>query len=353
MTTAIGYVGLDHHHCVPYLESIEQLDAEVIAYANPYAGTPASTGTERLTNTPSYDDSGALLDDIEVDLLWVTAANRDTPAIIRDAVERGVDVFTEKPAGRAAAELESVATTVANSDVTVGLSYTWRGHPVSRHLRELAADGFYGDIRGFDLRFVASALSHRDTDHYLFDAAASRGGIVQWLGVHWIDLLPWILDEPIKSVNATTRHTNRMVDIEDGATIQIETASGAIGTHTCGYYLRDGRYDTAFNVYGDEGHSCWDPMGATFGFDEETTLELDSSSDAWRATPHRQVTHEYTPCPGYGGSWGLSFFEQFLAAREGSATNPADLNDALQVLRVLDAIYASAESGEWVQVAQQ
>ncbi|WP_435361700.1 Gfo/Idh/MocA family protein [Haloarchaeobius sp. DFWS5] len=353
MTARIGYVGLDHHHRAPYLESIAQLDCDVVACADPYGATPEALGIDTLADVPYYEATSELLDDTDIDLLWVTAANRETPALVRAAVERGVDVFTEKPAARTAADLEPLADRIRASDATVGLSYTWRGHPISKQLKELAAEGFYGDVRGFDMRFVASALDHRDTDHYLFDADASRGGIVQWLGVHWIDLLQWILDEPVVRVNAMTTHGTGSVDVEDGATIQLETESGAIGTHTCSYFLREGRYDTTLNVYGSDGRSRWDPMGSTFGFDEETTVELDSSADDWTATPHRQVTHEYTPVPGYGGGWGLSFFEQFLAARDGDAPNPADIADAIRVLRVLDAVYESAATDSWVRVSGQ
>ncbi|WP_137287641.1 Gfo/Idh/MocA family protein [Halorussus salinisoli] len=350
MTVRIGYVGLDHHHRNPYLESIDQLDdAEVVAAVDPDGNIPADVGAESLSETQWYSSIDEACTSEQLDLVWLTLSNRDTPAAIEKAVDRGVDVFSEKPAARTAAELEPVADRIrSRDDVTVGFSYTWRGHPISQELRERAADGFFGDVRVFDLRFVASKLEARATGHYLFDREKSRGGIVQWLGVHWIDLLPWILDDPVVRVHASLSYDTDAVDVEDGAVVQFELRSGAVGTLTAGYFLRDGRYDTKLRVYGDEGRCSWDPMGTTFGFDGETTLELDA--DCWESTPHRTVTHEYDSTPGYGGSWGLSFFKQFLAARRGDAAVPADVDDALRVLRVLDAVYESASSGEWVEV---
>ncbi|KZN23293.1 hypothetical protein A4G99_14745 [Haladaptatus sp. R4] len=91
-------------------------------------------------------------------------------------------------------------------------------------------------------------------------------------------------------------------------------------------------------------------MGETFGFEGETTLELGSSGGDWVSTPHRRVTHEYQAAPGYGGRWGIEFFERMLRARNGAATMPADLDDALEVLRVLDAVYESARTGTWESV---
>ena len=347
--TTIGYIGLDHHHRELYLDSIEQLDATVTATADSRV-TPDSLGTERLDDIPFYDDPLELLDDGDVDLIWMTLSNRETPPLIEAAIERDIDVFTEKPAARTATDIESVVAQASISDATVGVSFAWRMHPISRQLRELAESNFFGDVRSFDLRYIASHHSTRDTNHYLFDAAESRGGIVQWLGIHWIDLLPWLLDDPITRVNASMTAETADVDVEDVAVLQFETESGAIGTQTCGYLLREGRYDTQLDVYGDAGRSKWDPMGDSFGFDGETTLELDSSADEWTSTPHRQFTHEYESTPGYGGQWGLDFFEQFLAACRGDTTVPAGLDDLLTVLYVLDAAYESAATDGWVDV---
>lgn len=348
MTTTIGYVGLDHHHCEPYLRTLERLPVDVTCACEP--GQEFDVESVGLDpDLPLYRSTEDLLENEDVDVVWVTRSNEHTPAIITTAVEHGVDVYTEKPAARTAADLDPVIDTVDQSDATVCLSYTWRGHPIASELRERAIDGFFGSVRSLDARFIASSLSCRDTSHYLFDAAASRGGILQWLGIHWIDLLPWMLDDPIVRVSATTERGAADVDIEDGAIVMLETASGAIGTLQTGYYLREGRYDTRVGIYGTAGTAEWDPIGRTFGFDGETTLDLEQVRGAW-STPRRQIVHEYDSADGYGGQWGMNYMKQFLDARTGEASVPADIRDAQTVLRVLDAAYESAETGSWVDV---
>jgi len=346
--TRVGYVGLDHHHCEPYLRSLEQLPVEVTcACESDRSFDPESVGL--AADVPVYASTEELLEREAVDVLWVTLSNADTPGVLETAVDHGVDVFAEKPAARTAADLDPVVDAVAESDVTVGVSYPWRGHPIAAELRERAESGFFGSVRAFDARYVASSLSYRDTDHYLFDASASRGGILQWLGVHWVDLVPWMLDDPIVRVNAKTETGTGEVDVEDGAVLLLETASGAIGTLHAGYYLREDRYATRVDVFGTEGTAEWDPVGRTFGFDGETTLDLEQVHGGW-STPRRQVVHEYSAVDGYGGEWGLDYMEQFLDARRGRAPVPADLRDAQNVLRVLDAVYESAETDAWVDV---
>lgn len=344
----VGYVGLDHHHRVPYLATIDQLDAEVVATADPHGTRPADVGATDLEDRPWYDDVESLLENESVELLWLTLSNERSPDALEAALEADVDVMCEKPGARTADDLTAVAERARSSSATVGFAYTWRGHPIARELRARAEEDFFGTVRSFNLKFIASKLEARPTEHYLYDADTSRGGIVQWLGVHWIDLLAWLLEDPIVRVNASIEHGYEGVDVEDGATLQLELASGAVGTLTTGYYLHEGRYDTAIDIYGDDGQSSWDPMGSTFGFEGKTSIKL--SSDDWKSTPHREIVHEYQPTPGYGGRWGLEFFETFLTACRGAGQVPAGLEDALTVLSVLDAVYESAETQSWIAV---
>lgn len=344
----VAYLGLDHHHCGPYLETLQQLPVSVACAFEPDASIdPADV--EALPDVPLYRALDDLLAAERPDVAWVTLPNRDTPGVLKRVLGAGLDAYVEKPVGRTADDVEPLVMLAEETGATVATSYPWRRHPIAVDLQRWAADGYYGDVKSISLRFFASAMRHRDPDHYLYDAAASRGGIVQWLGVHWIDLVPWILDDPIVAVNARLSGDEK-VDVETDAVVDFETASGAVGSLDCGYALGPDRYDTRVDIRGSSARSAWDPMGRTFGFDGETTLELKRDDRAWAAAPRRTVTYSYEPAPGYGGSWGRAFMESFFAARRGDGAIPADLSDAVAVLRVLDAIYRAAESGSWVSV---
>lgn len=346
----VGYVGLDHHHAEPYLRTLESLPVSVECACEPNPDFDV-TSVSALGDVTVYEDFERMLTNEQFDAVFMTLPNRDTPDAIRLALSAGVHAFTEKPAARTASELDPVVESASDAESTVCVSYPWQHHPISRKLASLIDDGFFGDVRAFDARFVASQLEFRDTSHFIFDADASRGGILQWLGIHWLQLLSHLLDERIVRVNATTADAEAAdVDVEAGATLQLETSGGALGTLQCGYYLADDLYDTRIDIYGSEGRSSWNPMGRRFGFEGETTLELDDASGEWESTPHRTITHDYDPEPGYGGAWGKRFVREFFEACESGGTPPVTLSDALTVLRILDAAYESADRGEWVAV---
>lgn len=347
----IGYVGLDHHHATPYLRTLETLPGTVCCACEPNDDFDA-VGVKGLSDVPVYRDPAAMLEEVALDAVFVTLPNRETPGVIERALRADVDVFTEKPAGRTAADLEPLRELEGRSAGTVCISYPWTAHPVALDLADRVSSGFFGDLRGFEARFVASQLAYRDPDHYLYDVDASRGGILQWLGIHWIQLLSSLLPSPIARVNCRMVAGTDGVAVEDGATVQLETEDGTIGTVHCGYYLREGVYDTSVALYGTGGHARWDPMGRTFGFDDETTLELDSTSEEWASAPRRTVTYDYEFAPGYGGSWGRRFVKGFFEACETGVTPPVALENAIAVLEVVDAAYASAETGEWTTVGE-
>lgn len=344
----VAYLGLDHHHCGPYLASLAVLPVTVTCAFDPNE-TIDIPDIEGVSIHHRYGDLDRLFAEQSPDIVWITASNLDTPRLVGRAVGTGADAFVEKPMACTAAGLEPVVRHVREAGALVVPSYPWRAHPIAQALRRRAAAGFFGDLESVSARFFAAGIRHRDAGHYLYDAASSRGGIVQWLGVHWLDLVPWMLDEEIVAVAARMRQGST-VDVDTHAVVAFELTDGTTGTLECGYTLDAGRYETGIDIRGRAGRASWDPMGETFGFDGTTAVTLTSEADAWASAPRRRRVYEYAAGPGYGGRWGLRFMEQFLDALTGSVGPPATIEDARAVLTVLDAVYESADTGRWTSV---
>lgn len=362
-TTTVAYVGLDHLHRDPYFALIDALPVELVASCEPNEAFDVASlrpDPERpdevavgdldmgqmVADVPLYRDPEAMFSEVDADVAWVALSNRDTPGVVEAAVDAGLDVFSEKPMARTAADLEPVAKRADERGVSVGVNYFYRTHPTAIDLRDLLGDGVLGDLLAVEARYMGSTLGMRDTSHFIYDAAASRGGALQWLGVHWIDLLLWILDDPIDRVCAQVSRRTPGVDIEDAATLQFETHSGATGTYQTGYSLRETTKDSSFRVYGTDGHAA-----STLGRGPDPVeLDLYSTATDWSGAPTRRIAYDYAydRFPAWGDAT-LRFFEQVVEAFDAGERPPADVEDALQVLRVLDAAYASAETGGWVE----
>lgn len=340
----VGFVGLDYGHQSAFARTLEQFpDVSITCACEP--DPEVEIGSEMFGRVPFYRDPDELFDTEDIDVAWVSVPNRDAPAVVGSAVDQGIDVFSEKTMGRTADELAPVADTVRRNEATVGIAYPWRKHPVSTDLRGRMAEGFFGAVRAVHAHWTTSTLDARlQGSTKAYDRELSRGGILQWLGCHQIDLIQWLLDESIVRVNATMTRHHPDVAVEDGATVEFETASGTIGSLNAGYYLREGN-DLGIKIYGSEGNCEWDMVG--IGADK-TTVIFDSRRREWESAPRRSHTYHTPDVPGYGGQVGVDFVEQFLAARNGEKPTPAGIDDAIRVLRVLDACYESAEGDEWV-----
>ncbi|WP_114579019.1 Gfo/Idh/MocA family protein [Saliphagus sp. LR7] len=346
MSTTVGFIGLANPHAMMYLESLQELPTEVTCACELNESVNAED-FPGLDGAPIYDDIEELFTSEAVDAVWMSLPNQDTPPAIELAAEYGVDVYAEKTLARTAAELEPAIDAAETAGITVVAGYQNRANAVTREMRSRVIEGFFGDLRAVEARMITSQLGRfRDASQYSYRVDSSRGGILQWLGCHTIDMLRFMLDEPAARVNAQVEYGADGVEVEDGATVQFELAeSGALGTLQAGYYDRE--YDTYIGIHGSEGRAAW--SGSDTPADRDV-LELDSYTK-WPVAPRRTIDYDYDDSMGYGGTIGLDYMANFLNTVEGRDSDPslnATIHDSLAVLRFLDAVYESAETDEWV-----
>jgi len=366
MSTKIGYVGVDHHHRDPYFTVASGLGLDVTAVCEPgrqvdldsltamddrpdEITTEGGDVADLVADAEVYEDPHRLAAEADIDVVWITYRSDETPAIIETAVENGVHAVSEKPIARTAADLEGVARKANEAGITVSPTLYYRTNPVAMDIRDRVTDGFFGDIWTVQGRFNASQLSFRNTDHYIYHEAVSRGGALQWIGPHWLDAMPWMLDDPIARVNASF-HEAAEADVDAGAVLQFETESGTLGTYHTGYYLSDRGKDTHFGLYGTDAQAQTPLHHDSLQHEPTIPLELTSEDPDWSAAPKRTVQYEctYDRFPAWG-DFVYDYFEAFFNGYE-TGDVPAGVDDAVQLLRVLDAAYDSAERDEWVAV---
>lgn len=366
MGTEVGYIGVNHHHRDPYFAIASGLGIDITAVCEPgrridldtltamderpdEITTEGQNAADLVAGASVYEDPYRLIANGDVDVVWITYRNDETPAIVEHAVDHGVHVISEKPIGRTAADLESAAKRANDTGVTVSPTTFYRKNPIAMALRKRVRDDFFGDIRTVQGRFNASQLTYRNTDHYIYDREISRGGALQWIGPHWIDMMPWILDDPITRVNAQF-HDAAEVDVERGAILQFETESGTIGTYHTGYYLDERGKDTHLGIYGSDAQAQTPVHHDSLQHEPTVPLELTTDHPDWSGAPRRTIDYEFT----YDRfpAWGDYVQDYFAAYFEGYETGdvPATVDDVVQLLRVLDAAYESGQQDEWVAV---
>jgi 1,5-anhydro-D-fructose reductase (1,5-anhydro-D-mannitol-forming) len=154
------------------------------------------------------------------------------------------------------------------------------------------------------------------------------------MGVHIIDLLQFLLGDPIQEVAAMTNGQTASQPLDDIAAIALRFKSGVIGTACCGRRVPDSENDAM--IYGTDGRiALRDTIRETFG----GKLEIASS------TVNLVEPYEKNPLTLYKRQ-----VEAFNRAVEKDEDFDASAVDGLRIVQITSAIIEAASTGRSVKI---
>ena len=349
-------LGLDNPHSVAHLKTLQQLsEVESVLIWSEREELNASldeAGPEKIESVDTNLTS--VLTDDDVHFVITSLRNDQSPDVCIQALEAGKHVIAEKPIGPTVSEVERVVLAAEALGPKLGVFYGRRYHPLVCQVKEIVERGILGTLISAELRMLTTQVRFRDPDYWLFKKKHSGGGMLSWLGCHYVDMIRHVSGEEIVSVSAEVATRNgEDIDVEDVAVLSFRLASGAIGVLHVGYvmalsgsgYHNIGGYDTYVGLNGQRGRLHWSSDGTP------TRLQVESDHPDWSGAPKRQFDYTLSSSPAYGGVQGETFVQDFLRATWGEGEVPASGRDALQVARVVEATYTSSESGQRVQIS--
>jgi len=351
-------LGVRNPHSIGHLrtlESLEEIDGVVLWDQDAAALSAFMQAAQSTKVQGAFTDLDALLS--RQDIQFVIAALRpDTCAeICLRVLDAGKHMLVEKPLGRTVSDAEQVVLAAERAGLQLGVFYTNRYNPITRRARVLVRDGVIGSLTSVEMRWITTQVKCRDPRHWLFHHAYSGGGILTWLGCHYIDLMRFVTGDEVTSVMAeVATRSGEDIDVEDIAVVSVQFRSGAVGSLHGGYvlalsgggfYNRAGN-DTYVGVNGQAGRLYWSPTATPL------SLHVESARPAWRSAPMWDLTLPSLPeSAAYGGTSGEHFVRDFIRATRGESRVAASGRDALQVARIVSAAYESSRTGRRVDVA--
>ncbi len=351
----VAIVGLDHYHTTGWAESLDlfrdRLDVVALCDADASvfeAGAPnfydpnlAASFPERYRKLPFYDELGTLLDEQAVDVALVTLPNAKTPGAICELAQHGVHVLVDKPGAVSAGAARKAVECCAANGVQMAAGLLRRYGRGWQQAKAMIASGRSGRLLSTEAVFNTSSPFVRDRHNHIFSREMQGGGILIWLGVHDVDQLLWLTEERIVEVQAMSAQVNGAgIDVEDAISVSLRYESGALGTIHYAYVLPRTLSEGYLAVRGSEGSVAVSSTG---------TLSWTGAGTA--ADPVREETLQYTnyTVPGYG-SMAPSVIQDWLDAIEEKRPPRANGTHLVDALRVIDAAYESAQSGNIVKV---
>lgn len=268
-------------------------------------------------------------------------------SLAETAIAAGAHVVIEKPLDVSlprARRIAELADRAAERRLTVSVISQHRFDPASIVVAEAAHGGAFGRITSA----VASVPWWRTQEYY--DSGTWRGtweldggGAVMNQGVHTVDLLVWLLGEPVEVSAHTALLAHERVEVEDVAVATVRFASGALAVVHATTAAYPG-LPVRLAVHGDRG-------SAVIEDDQLAWFATDADGDRYAAlVPPEERLGGAKPADAFVlGHWRqyADLVDSIRAARAPGVTVAA----ALLSLAVVRSVYLSATLGRGIAVA--
>jgi predicted dehydrogenase len=226
-------LGVEHPHSLAHLRTLQQLpEVERI-----YLWDESEEALARVSKELPEKVAGTFtnLDELlaREEIYFVLAAVRNDLglSILTRCFEAGKHVMAEKPVGRNAAETMVVLEAARKAERNLGVMYQNRSNPVVQEARRIVSSGALGDLMTVEMRMITTAVRFRNPQHWLFSKEKAGGGMLSWLGCHYIDLMRYMTGEEIVSVQAeVATRSGEAIDVEDVAVLSMRLQSGAVAS---------------------------------------------------------------------------------------------------------------------------
>lgn len=325
-----GVVGLGHIAQVavlPAFEHAKNSELAALISGDPTKGKKLS----KKYGAPafSYDDFERAVEEAELDAIYIALPNTQHRPFTERAARAGVHVLCEKP--MATTEKDCRAMIAACEKAGVRLMIAYRLHFAPAHLEAiaLARSGKLGELRYFSSIFGMQVKP----DNIRTDPV-DGGGPLRDLGVYCINAARYLFgDEPVevRGVTEAKRGDERFTEVEEMASALLRFPGERVAQFTC-----------------------------SFGSGNVASLELVGSKGMLRIEPAYEYAGELKWTLSIGGRKRERTFpagDQFApelihfsdCILRGQKPEP-DGNEGLADVRIVEAIFKSAQSGRAVKI---
>lgn len=202
-----------------------------------------------------YDDGDALINDSEVDAVYIATPPESHKMYTLKAAAAGKPVYVEKPAALNGDEVEAMISACKDGNVPLFVAFYRRRLPIFVKVKELIESGFIGNPRSMNLvlrKNIFKNIKEGEELPWRLDPGISGGGIFVDMGCHQLDILDWILG-PIGAARGFAVNRADQYKAEDGLAAALHFKSGLIGTGLWDFTVSDEAEEDLVEICGEKG----------------------------------------------------------------------------------------------------
>ena len=239
-------------------------------FAAAFDGDPKACRAIRCAGVRAYATLDALLSDAQVDAVYVATPNHAHRAIVEAVAAAGKPVLCEKPMAATLADAEAMVECILRTGVPYGTAFDQRHHPAHAAMRDALGAGKIGTVTAVRIAYGcwlppawAPLPGH---DNWRADPLRAGGGALMDLAPHGLDLVQFLLGEPIIEVAAMIQKRVQDYAVDDGALLIGRTTSGVLVQLHVAYNCPDALPRRRLEVLGSRGQLVAEnTMGQTAG----------------------------------------------------------------------------------------
>ena len=294
----------------------------------------AQEAAAALNIPTAYGSYEELLADPDIDAIYNPLPNHlHVPWTIK-AAEAGKHVLCEKPIALTVAEAKTLLAVRDRTGVKIGEAFMVRSHPQWRRLRQLIDDGRIGELRAIHGHFSYFNINPDN----IRNRADIGGGALMDIGCYLVHAARYAFNaQPSRVVSLISRDPEMHTDRLTSALLDFGDAKQAV--FTCSTQLVPWQ---RLQFFGTKGRIELEvPVNAAPT--REAHLYIDNGTDL------------------YGGGLTIETFpliDQYTAQGDAFANAvfdntevPVPIEDAIKNMAVIEAIFQSADTGQWQPVA--
>ncbi len=337
-----GRMGMVHGHLLQVYP-----ETELVGFVDKAAGLAGHLASQGL-RAPVFPDLESLFEKAAPEAVFVCTPTHTHLQVARACLARPKPphLFVEKPLATTRQDAEAILKLASDAGVVHGSGYVYAHLPIVEKTKALLAAKLIGEPLRFNAHAYVSEVFGQKSG-WFFQKSLSGGGVVANMGSHLLFILGWFFG-PVRRVTAST--WSHATEVDDSAQALLGFANGTSGL-----------LDTSWSMPGTQMLSYGVTVAGRLG-----TLVMQRE---------RILLHLLQAAPGFEAGWseihaselpadtafdvsphigGEAFYRQLASFVAGcrAGTQPfSSLDEACNTQRMIDAIYASAASGQSVEVA--
>jgi UDP-N-acetyl-2-amino-2-deoxyglucuronate dehydrogenase len=211
-----------------HFDAISAIDgAELVAVCDTDPGRLAAAVAAQ--GVPGFDGHVAMLEQVRPDVVHVCTPHNQHVQPAVDALERGVNVISEKPLANTLAEGQRLADAAARSTARIGICFQNRYNATAQAMHAMLATGELGRVLGGS----GTVMWQRSADYYenrpwRGSWEGGGGGLLMNQAIHTLDLVQWLVGEVSQVNGRTATHAlGSTIEVEDTAEMVLDHVNGA------------------------------------------------------------------------------------------------------------------------------